>query len=87
MRAVMRDTSQVVFLVGATGCSKSLVAGHKFMDWLMSAREDENQFFIVFKDIGTGVRNIIQNNDSFYNLYSSHIYQYPYQIYKFDHVY
>ena len=70
MRAVMNDASQVLFLVGATGCSKSLIAGHKFIDWLMSAKEDENQFFIVFKDIGTGVRNIIQNSDSFYNLYS-----------------
>ncbi len=70
MRAVMNDESQVLFLCGATGCSKTLVAGHKFMDWLMTASADETQFYIIFKDIGTGVRNIIQNSDSFYNLYS-----------------
>lgn len=70
MRAVMNDDSQVLFLCGATGCSKTLVAGHKFMDWLNEASKDETQFYIIFKDIGTGVRNIIQNSDSFYNLYS-----------------
>ena len=70
MRAVMNDDSQILYLCGATGCSKTLVAGHKFMDWLNSAGKDETQFYIIFKDIGTGVRNIIQNSDSFYNLYS-----------------
>lgn len=70
MRAVMRDNSQVLFLCGATGCSKSLVAGHKFMDRLNCSKKDETQFYIICKDIGTGVRNIIQNEDSFYNLYS-----------------
>lgn len=70
MRALMNDESQILFLCGATGCSKTLVAGHKFMDWLNSAGKDETQFYIIFKDIGTGVRNIIQNSDSFYNLYS-----------------
>lgn len=70
MQQVMQDDRQILFLVGATGCSKTLVAGHKFMDWLLNAPADANQFFIIFKDIGTGVRNIIQNKDSFYNLYS-----------------
>ena len=70
MRAVMRDNSQILFLLGATGCSKSLVAGHKFMDWLLNAPEEENQFYMIFKDIGTGVRNFLQNEDSFYNMYS-----------------
>lgn len=70
MRSVMADESQMLFLVGATGCSKSLVAGHKFMQWLMEAPADANQFYIIVKDIGTGVRNILQNEDSFYNLYS-----------------
>ena len=69
MRAVMNDDAQVLFLTGATGCSKTLVAGHKFMDWLLNAPKDETQFFIVFKDRGTGVRNILQNTDSFYNMY------------------
>lgn len=69
MHSVMRDEAQILFLVGATGCSKSLVAGHKFMDWIMNAPADATQFFIVFKDRGTGVRNILQNSDSFYNLY------------------
>lgn len=70
MCAVMNDESQILFLCGATGCSKTLVAGHKFMDWINNSAEDETQFYIIFKDIGTGVRNIIQNSDSFYNLYS-----------------
>lgn len=69
MRAVMNDDAQVLFLTGATGCSKTLVAGHKFMDWLLNAPKEETQFFIVFKDRGTGVRNILQNTDSFYNMY------------------
>ena len=69
MRAVMKDDSQMLFLVGATGCSKTLVAGHKFLDWIINSPKDEKQFYIIFKDIGTGVRNIIQNPDSVYNLY------------------
>lgn len=69
MRSVMKDEAQVLFLTGATGCSKTLVAGHKFMDWLVEAPEDDTQFFIIFKDRGTGVRNILQNQDSFYNMY------------------
>lgn len=69
MRAVMRDESQIFFLTGATGCSKTLVAGHKFMDWLMNAPADDTQFYMIFKDRGTGVRNILENKDSFYNMY------------------
>lgn len=69
MRAVMRDDAQILFLTGATGCSKTLVAGHKFMDWLMNAPADDTQFYMIFKDRGTGVRNILENKDSFYNMY------------------
>ena len=70
MRAVMKDQTQILFLVGATGCSKSLVAGFKFMDWLTNAPADENQFYMIFKDLGTGARNFLQNDDTFYNLFS-----------------
>ena len=69
MRAVLNDDAQVLFLTGATGCSKTLVAGHKFMDWMMNAPSDDSQFYMVFKDRGTGARNIIDNKDSFYNMY------------------
>lgn len=69
MRAVMRDEVQILFLTGTTGCSKTLVAGHKFMDWLMNAPVDATQFYMIFKDRGTGVRNILENKDSFYNMY------------------
>ena len=70
MKAVMNDPSQILFLVGATGCSKSLVAGFKFMDWLLNAPAEETQFYMIFKDLGTGARNFLQNNDTFYNLFS-----------------
>ena len=70
MKAVLRDESQVLFLVGATGCSKSTIAGIKFMDIMYNAPKQRNQFFIVFKDIGTGTRNFLQNKDSFYNVFS-----------------
>ncbi len=69
MRAVMNDDAQILFLTGATGCSKTLVAGHKFMDWLLNAPNDSAQFYMIFKDRGTGVRNILDNPDSFYNMY------------------
>ena len=69
MEAVMADESQIIFLTGATGCSKSLVAGHKFADWLLNAPKENNQFYIICENIGTGVRNILQNVDSFYNLF------------------
>ncbi len=69
MKAVMRDDAQILFLTGATGCSKSLVAGHKFMDWLLYAPADATQFYMIFKDMGTGVRNFLQNQDSFYNMF------------------
>lgn len=70
MRAVMNDQSQILFLVGATGCSKSLVASMKVVDWITNAPEDETQFFIICKNRGTAVRNILDNKDSFYNLFS-----------------
>lgn len=69
MRTVMQDETQIILLNGATGCSKSLVAGHKFMDWLFNAPKDETQFYMIFENMGTGVRNILQNKDSFYNLF------------------
>ncbi len=69
MRAVMNDDAQILFLTGATGCSKTLVASHKFMDWLLNAPADDTQFYMIFKDRGTGARNILENQDSFYNMY------------------
>ena len=69
MRAVMSDDAQILFLSGATGCSKTLVAGHKFMDWMLNAPASATQFFMIFKDRGTGARNILENQDSFYNMY------------------
>jgi PBSX family phage terminase large subunit len=69
MEAVMNDDAQIILLNGATGCSKSLIAGHKFADWLLNAGENETQFYMIFKDVGTGVRNVIHNKDSFYNLF------------------
>lgn len=67
--SVMNDQAQIIFLTGATGCSKTLVAGHKFADWLLNAPEGDTQFFMIFENIGTGVRNILQNPDSFYNMF------------------
>lgn len=70
MKSVMNDEAQIIYLLGATGCSKSLVAGLKFMDILLNAPKEETQFYMIFKDIGTGARNFLQNEDSFYNLFS-----------------
>lgn len=70
MKSVMNDDAQVIYLLGATGCSKSLVAGLKFMDILLNAPAEETQYYMIFKDIGTGARNFLQNEDSFYNLFS-----------------
>lgn len=69
MQAVLQDESDILILAGATGCSKSLVAGHKFTDWMLNSPEDKNQFYIICENIGTGVRNILQNKDGFYNLF------------------
>ena len=69
MMAVMADESQILLLNGATGCSKSLIAGHKFADWLLNAPAEETQFFMIFENIGTGVRNVLHNKDSFYNMF------------------
>jgi len=69
MSGVLADNAQVLFLGGATGCSKSLVAGHKVMDWLLNLPKERNQFYIVFKDRGTGVRNFLHNKASFYNMF------------------
>ena len=69
MTAVMNDDSQIILLTGATGCSKTLVAGHKWCDWLFYAPEEQDQFYMIFENIGVGVRNILQNQDSFYNMY------------------
>lgn len=70
MKSVMEDDAQILFLVGATGCSKSLVAGIKFMEIMFNAPADNTQFYIIFRDIGTGVRNFLQNKDSFYNVFA-----------------
>lgn len=69
MQAMLQDDAQILFLVGATGCSKSLGAGHKFVDWMLNAPKEETQFYIICENIGTGVRNILQNKDGFYNLF------------------
>jgi len=69
MKKVLADNSQVLFLGGATGCSKSLVAGHVVMDWLLNLPKERTQFYIIFKDRGTGVRNFLHNKASFYNMY------------------
>lgn len=69
MTSVMNDSSQILILTGATGCSKTLVAGHKFMDWLFYAPKENDQFYMIFENVGVGVRNILQNQDSFYNMY------------------
>jgi hypothetical protein len=39
------------------------------MDWLNELPKDRNQFYIIFKDRGTGVRNFLHNKDSFYNMF------------------
>lgn len=69
MTGVMSDNAQILILTGATGCSKTLVAGHKFMDWLFYASKEQDQFYMIFENVGVGVRNILQNQDSFYNMY------------------
>ncbi len=69
MQTVIQDEAQIIFLAGATGCSKSLVAGHKFADWLLNAPKEETQFYIICENMGTGVRNILHNKDSFYNIF------------------
>lgn len=70
MQAIMLDEAQILLLAGATGCSKSLVAGHKFSDWLLNAPKEQTQFYIICENMGTGVRNILHNKDSFYNLFN-----------------
>lgn len=70
MRAVLRDKAQILFLTGATGCSKSLVGGIKFIQWLHQAPASETQFYMIFRDIGTGKRNFLDNKDSVYNIYA-----------------
>lgn len=69
MTGVMNDDAQILILTGATGCSKTLVAGHKFMDWLFYTPKERDQFYMIFENVGVGVRNILQNQDSFYNMY------------------
>ena len=65
----MSDEAQVIFLGGATGTSKSLLAGHVFFDWLNELPVHRTQCFIFFKDRGTGVRNFLEDPGSAYNLY------------------
>lgn len=69
MTSVMNDESQILLLTGATGCSKTLTAGHKWIEWLFYAPPEADQFYMIFENIGVGVRNILQNQDSFYNMY------------------
>ena len=69
MTSVMNDDSQIIFLTGATGCSKTLTAGHKWLEWLFYSPEEQDQFYMIFENIGVGVRNILQNQDSFYKMY------------------
>jgi len=69
MKSVLADDAQIIILGGATGCSKTIIAGLKMMHWLNELPERTNQCYVIFKDIGTGVRNILQNEDSFYNTF------------------
>jgi len=76
MRAVLADESQFIFLGGATGCSKSLVAGLKVLDLLIKLPKDRTKFYIIFKDRGTAERNFIQGKSSFYRLFPHLCYGY-----------
>jgi len=76
MKAVLADESQFLFLGGATGCSKSLIAGLKVLDILLHLPKDRNKFYIVFKDRGTAERNFIQGKSSFYQLFNHLCYGY-----------
>ena len=53
MQTLMQDEAQILFLAGATGCSKSLVAGHKFVDWMLNAPKEETQYYIICEKIKT----------------------------------
>lgn len=70
MRAMLQDKVQIKYLGGATGTSKSLTVGIDFMKEMFEAPEERTQYFIIFRDIGTGVRNFLENKDSFYNMFS-----------------
>ena len=66
MRAVLNDKVQIKFLGGATGTSKTLIVGMDFMGEMFNAPADRTQYFIIFRDIGTGLRNFLENKDSFF---------------------
>ena len=70
MKAVLNDNVQIKFLGGATGCSKTLITGIDVMGEMFNAPAERTQYFMIFRDIGTGVRNFLENKDSFYNMFS-----------------
>ncbi len=69
MKAVINDPSQFLFLLGSTGCSKSLTANIAFMQWLYYAPQDKSQFAIICSSIKNAEKVIVDNDASFYNLF------------------
>lgn len=69
MKAVLKDDAQFLFLLGSTGCSKSLTANIAVMERLFYAPESQSQFAIVCSSIKNAEKVIIDNDASFYNLF------------------
>lgn len=76
MKAVIRDDAQFLFLLGSTGCSKSLTANIKFMKQVFQAPKEHSQFAIICSTIKVAEKLIIDNPDSFYNMFSWHCSKY-----------
>lgn len=69
MRAIFADTARVIHLTGATGTSKTLVAGLLFFDRVMNAPANVNQFAIIGNSSVLAKRNFVDKADSLYNIH------------------
>lgn len=69
MKAVINDKSQFLFLLGSTGCSKSLTANIAVLEKIFNAPPYQTQFAIICSTIKNAEKVIIDNDASFYNLF------------------
>lgn len=69
MRAVFRDKAPFIYLCGATGTSKTLVASMLFFDRIVNTPANVNQFAIVGASAVLAKRNFIDKADGVYHIH------------------
>ena len=69
-RDIIKDRSQVIFAEGVTNASKSFIIGIAFILRILTEPSDRTQFVLAGESVPVLERMFVQNEASFYNIFS-----------------